>query len=345
MSEHPMPADLDAFPEAGVSPPEVGDPPAGKTDLALADLIAAGLVTHEMICDPARLGAEAPALERLCALVAGAIYRIGPFHYAFRATAADLGGALGGLAFDDWTGALETALRETLGAEAVWLSATDLLAEARALEGAEEGVPEGALALLTRREGAVAAGLDAAPAGARAVIDAVYASETARLTAERARAIAAELAREMALEIAAEITSEVRAGIRAEIAGDIARDIAGARPEPEIPGAIAATLTEIAARLGALEAARPADPRLDRIEAALEAVAARLDAGDTGGALLADHLAEHLTLRLGAALGPRPEPGPRTAEFEETLGLALAEFLARIERATLDSAPGSTRPH
>ena len=349
-----------------------------RPDLALADLIAARLVTHEMICDPARLCAEAPALGRLCALVAGAVYRIGPFHYAFRATPADLGGALAGLPFDDWTGALEAALRETLGPEAAWLSATDLLSDALALEGRadEEGaggeraagaeVPEGALALLRGREAAVAEGLAAAPAGA--VIDAVHASETARLSARRAGEIAAELAREMAPEMAREIsgeiardlapgllaaiTAEIRGAIRAEIAGQVA----AAWPEPEAPGAVMATLATIADRLGALEpraaaaGAGEADPGVGRIEAALEAVAARLDAGETRGALLGEHLAEHLTLRLGEVLGARapagPEPwsGPGSgSEFEETLGLALAEFLARIERATTD--PGAARSH
>ena len=54
---------------------------------ALADLVAAGLVSHEMIGDPARLGPEAEVLRVLCGLVAGPIWRIEPFHYAFRAGA------------------------------------------------------------------------------------------------------------------------------------------------------------------------------------------------------------------------------------------------------------------
>ena len=51
---------------------------------ALADLIAAGLVSHEMIGDPGRLGGEAEALRTLCGLVSGSVWRIEPFHYAFR---------------------------------------------------------------------------------------------------------------------------------------------------------------------------------------------------------------------------------------------------------------------
>lgn len=390
----------DGFRGAAASEPGSVESGPAAPDLALADLVAAGLVTHEMICDPARLGGEAPALDRLCALVGGAIYRIGPFHYAFRATPGDLGGALAGLAVDDWTGALEAALRETLGPEAAWLSATDLLSDALALDTGPEAaaaVPEGALALLRGRAGAVAEGLALAPAGSRAVIDAAYASETARLTAARARDIAAELGREMARDMArdmacelaremtreisgeltaglmAAITAEIRTGIRAEIAGDIARDLAGARSGPERAEEVAGLLAGIAERLGALEAraaAREDDPGaapsgelgrgIGRIEAALETVAARLDLGETRGDLLGEHLAEHLTLRLGAVLAPpsraarRPAPGAGPAcdaefdpdgdaepgpEFEETLALALAEFLARVERATTDPAP------
>ena len=59
--------------------------PSDSAPTALADLIAAGLVSHEMIGDPARLGSEAAALKALCGLVAGPVWRIEPFHYAFRA--------------------------------------------------------------------------------------------------------------------------------------------------------------------------------------------------------------------------------------------------------------------
>ena len=61
----------------------------------LGDLIAAGLVSHEMIGDPARLGGETAALHALCGLVAGPVYRIDAYHYAFRAGPGDLGGRLG----------------------------------------------------------------------------------------------------------------------------------------------------------------------------------------------------------------------------------------------------------
>ena len=65
---------------------------------ALADLIAAGLVSHEMIGDPARLGGEAAALRALCGLVAGPVWRIEPSTTPSAPAPGDLGGALGGRA-------------------------------------------------------------------------------------------------------------------------------------------------------------------------------------------------------------------------------------------------------
>jgi hypothetical protein len=51
----------------------------------LTDLTAAGLVSHEMIGDPDQLGSEAEALRVLCAQIGGPVWRLDPFHYAFRA--------------------------------------------------------------------------------------------------------------------------------------------------------------------------------------------------------------------------------------------------------------------
>ena len=90
---------------------------------ALADLVAAGLVSHEAIGDPARL-AETEALRALCGLIAGPIWRIEPHHYAFRAAAGDLGGRLGERPPEDWAATLEAALQAALG-DAVWVNATD----------------------------------------------------------------------------------------------------------------------------------------------------------------------------------------------------------------------------
>jgi hypothetical protein len=141
----------------------------------LADLIAAGLVSHEMIGDPARLGGEAAALRRLCELVAGPVWRIEAYHYAFRAAPGDLGGRLGTLAPGEWTAALEAALTAALGEEAIWLNPTDLLPEASAALAQP-------LLLLRAHEQAVTAALEAAGPDLRAVINARYAGECARLS-------------------------------------------------------------------------------------------------------------------------------------------------------------------
>jgi hypothetical protein len=169
-------------PQISATPgPEAGMPaaPQGASEAAppvLADLISAGLVSHEMIGDPARLGGETAALRALCELVAGPVYRIDPYHYAFRAGPADLGGRLEGLAPGAWTGALEAALADELGPEAVWLNATDLLPEA----GAALAQP---LLMLRAHDGALRDGLETAGPGLQAVVNARYAAECARLTA------------------------------------------------------------------------------------------------------------------------------------------------------------------
>lgn len=352
---------------ANTNAPGADDPgrAAPPPPTALADLIAAGLVTHEMIGDPAILGAEAPALDRLCALVAGAIYRIGPFHYAFRAEAADMGGALAGLPAEDWTGALEAALQAELGRDSVWLSATDLLSDALALAAEGGEAMDGPLALLRLRGATTAAALGPAPEGLRAVIDAAYASETARATAARlgaeTRAAAGEITRAIARDVTREVVGEVVGGIAREAeaaAMDAARAATGivleaatrAAAEAVVAGveamagsrdAGAGALDEIALRLAALEARLPAVPdpdpvpdflgppaptvetRLTRIETALETLLARLDLGETRHDLLGEHLAEHLTLRLGDTLSGRIETGfgaraGAEADFEET---------------------------
>ena len=96
-----------------------------------------------MIGDPARLGPEPEALRRSApSRWAGLAARA--FHYAFRARPEDLGGTLAATPAADWTAAIETALRGgaggDAGAEAVWISATDLLPDA--------ALPEAPLLLL-----------------------------------------------------------------------------------------------------------------------------------------------------------------------------------------------------
>lgn len=163
----------------GASPDIRGDGPLA----ALGALIAAGLVSHEVIGDPGLLGAEAPVLGRICALIGGPLYRIDAFHYAFRAGEADLEGGLGRMARADWTPALASALADALGEEAVWLNAAD------PLPSGDMAGPEGLeapLLLLRAQEGAVVAGLQTLAPGTRAVIQARYAAETALLTAHLA---------------------------------------------------------------------------------------------------------------------------------------------------------------
>lgn len=152
---------------------------------ALRELITAGLVTHEAIGDPARLAGEAATLRAICSLVAGPVYRLEPFHYAFAVRAEDLGGMLARLAASARTTALQAALAVALGPEAIWIGATDLLPDDTETmpDAAETAVPDAPVMLLRAHAGAVTAALVAAGPGVQAVIDARYAVECARLTA------------------------------------------------------------------------------------------------------------------------------------------------------------------
>jgi hypothetical protein len=149
---------------------------------ALADLIAAGLVSHEMIGDPARLG-EAEGLRALCGLVAGPVWRIEPYHYAFRAGPGDLEGRLAGLPPEAWAAALEAALQAALG-EAAWVNATDLVG----------AVPDAPVLLLRAQAEAVAGALEPAGPELSAVIGARFAAAAARLAAGDEGALAERLA-------------------------------------------------------------------------------------------------------------------------------------------------------
>ena len=255
-----------------------------------------------MIGDPAQLGAEAPTLTALCGLIGGPVYRVDPFHYAFRAGPEDLGGRLGQLAADDWTEALAAALRAALGEDAVWLSATEPLPDAAA-------PLDQPLLLLRAHAAAVAEAVTAAAPGLRAVIDARYAAETARLTA---RPIA-------------------RQAIGAEAGTPLARRLAEIELRQE------AILERLA------EQARPAapDPALaqlsETLNAALPAILRRLDAQAARAEDLAEQLAELSAALAGGTLTGETLAGP--AAFQETLGLTLAEFLARLERQSQEAAP------
>ena len=283
--------------------PEAGPPPA-----VLTDLIAAGLVSHEMIGDPDRLGGEAAALKALCAVISGPVWRIEAYHYAFRAGAGDLGGRLGALAPGDWTEAIAADLAERLGPEAVWLNPTDLLPEA----GAALDQP---LLFLRAQAAAVSDGLATAGPEVAAVISARYAAEVARLSTGIRSPLAAHVE---ALGLRLDAAAEGIAALRAGPAGSpdaLARALSGA-----LSGALSEALSGALAPLAA---------RLDAQAAALAAQTARLE----GLAAAVEGEVRQL-----AALAAAP------AGFQETLGVTLAEIIARLEQRFETGYPSLVAP-
>ena len=245
---------------------------------ALADLVAAGLVSHEAIGDPGRL-AETETLRALCGLVGGPIWRIEPFHYAFKAGPGDLGGALGSHAPEDWAGALEAALQAALG-DAVWVNATDLIGDAAALDQP--------LLLLRVQAAAVAGALEPAGPGLQAVINARFATATARLAADP------------------------ESGPLAERLAALAAGQDGIRAALEAQAGLGAVLAELTGTLAMV---------LQRLDAQADVLHGHIARED----MVAGRLAELTEL----ARGP--------AGFQETLGLTLAEFLARLERRAAEA--------
>jgi hypothetical protein len=200
------------------------DSPSDSAPTALADLIAAGLVSHEMIGDPGRLGGEAEALRTLCGLVAGPIWRIAPFHYAF----ADPGDP------DDRAAALAAALAAELGPEAAFVTAT---------EPPEAAAPEAPLLLLRAHGRAV---LEAAGPELTAIVGARFAAEAARLaTAADAGPLAARLA---AIETG---QAALRAAVEAQAAGAARETAAGIARLAETVGRLIERLEAQAGTLGA----------------------------------------------------------------------------------------------
>jgi hypothetical protein len=264
----------------------------------LGELIAAGLVSHEMIGDPGRLGGETAALHALCGLVAGPVYRIDAYHYAFRAGPADLGGRLGEHAPGEWTAALEAALAEALGPEAVWLNPTDLMAEDAALSPP--------LMLLRAQDAAAGGALEAAGPGVLAVVNARYAAEVARLTAaaaagtgtgtgigtggaldERLAAIEARQAAILARLEAGDAARDAEAAALARLAETLAVALQRLDAQAEVlhthiarEDAVAARLAEIAALPGASGAFE------ERLGLTLAEFLARLEARAEDGAAL-----------------------------------------------------------
>ena len=240
------------------------DTPSNSAPAALADLIAAGLVSHEMIGDPARLGGEAAALKALCGLVAGPVWRIEPFHYAFRAGARRPGGAA--------AAALEAALAAALGPEAAWVNPT---------EPAAAAAPEAALLLLRGRGRGGARGGGAG--GARGVLNAGFAAAAARLAAGAeggalAERLAAIEARQAAILAALDGRDGAPAPRLAEALRPGARAAGGAGAAAARPrGLVAGRLAELAAMAG--DPGRlPGDARADPGRVPRRARAPRRDA-------------------------------------------------------------------
>jgi hypothetical protein len=275
----------------------------------LADLIAAGLVSHEMIGDPALIGSEAEALRALCAGIGGPVWRLDPFHYAFRARPEDLGGRLAGTDPAGWAAAIAAALRAALGpdlaAEAVWISAADLGAAA-------EPLPEAPVLLLRAQDAAVEEGLAAAGPGTQAVISARFAVEAARLASHRLAGLLAgdepgsALARRL-------LAIETRQEEMLELLGERAGETASLAALGRLGGTLQAALQAVA-------------ERLDAQAAALAALAA-----ETGALAARDPEA-------------RQEQAREAGAFRQGLGLTLAEFLARMEQAAESRAP-DLAPH
>ena len=182
---------------------------ADAAPAVLENLIAAGLVDHEVIGDPERIASETAVLKLLTSLVAGPVYRLEPYHYAFPLRAGDLSGALDAAAPATWGQALAAALDAGLGPEAAWVNATDLVAETGqepapqagpVADQVATGITEQPVVLLRAWSEAAQAGVAAIGPEVRAVIDARYAAATAQATAALTARLAAEAAGEAAGE-------------------------------------------------------------------------------------------------------------------------------------------------
>jgi len=291
-------------------------PSPDSAPAALADLIAAGLVSHEMIGDPGRLGGEAEALRTLCGLVAGPVWRIEPFHYAFRVAPGDLGGACDALGGEARAAALEAALQGALGADAAWVNAADLVPGASATPPSTEiGVAtvgdagplaDAPLLLLRAQAEATREALEVAGGEIQAVIGARFAIAAARLGAE------------------------VMADAMAANEGRVAEGKAGV---PDLAGQVAGRLGALEARQAALVAALEAEAALaERAREAQEAALDRLAGAVTALAAQVDAAAARAETAVERAASGEAERRAGLEAFRDTVGLTLAEFLAALER-------------
>ena len=282
--------------------------------LAVLSTFAATAATFGDYFPEGSAGGETAALKALCAIVTGPVWRIGAYHYAFRAGARDLGGRLGAMSPGDWTGAIAAALTESLGPDAVWLNPTDLLPEAGALL-------EQPLLFLRAQAAAVADGLSAAGPEVAAVISARYAAEVARLSTGIRSPLAAHVeALGARLETMGATLGGGMGALLAAQAGNpdqLARIVAEAA-RGAVTEAVTETLAPETARLEARLAEQMGE--IARQSAALQAQATRLEAL---GRMMEAGLSglERIATRIAASDG-----------FQETLGLGLAEVIARLDQ-------------
>lgn len=312
----------DTAPETAAGPPASGaGGESGSGPAALADLVTAGLVSHEMIGDPARLGGETATLRVLCRHVPGSIWRIEPYHYAFRLDAGAEDPEAAGLA-------LEAALAADLGPDAAWVSATDLIAgdpseRMEAGSGPGSGAPmeeadlDAPLLLLRASAEAVADGLVFAGPGVQAVVSAGFAVRAARIAAAQVAADRAEAA-----------GSGAEAGLEAE-PGLALRFAAIEAGQARIEAALAA---DAESRAAAAAAEVRLTELLAKVLCRLDAQADVLHGHIAREATVADTVMDTVAERLGEVAALAGGLGSSSAAFQETLGLALAEFLARLER-------------
>ena len=267
---------------------------ADSAPTALADLIAAGLVSHELIGDPAKLGGEAAALAALCGLVSGPVWRIAPYHYAFRTAGADAEAAAAGL---------EASLQATLGPDAVWVSATDAAAEA------EAGLDR-PLMLLRAQAGAVEQVAGDLGPDLQAVVSARFATAAARM--------AADMVTDMVTGVAADAGAGPLAGRLAAIEAR----------QGEILAALAAESVRAASMVDMLETS------LGRIAGQLEATLAGAMARlEEQAGTLAGHIAREdiVAGRLGELSAMAVGPQAFQESLGVTLAEFLAQIERRSE--------------
>lgn len=278
----------------------------------LENLVAAGLVSHELIGDPARLGTESVALAALCARIAGPVYRLGAFHYAFRAVATDLSGTLGEVEAAGWSAAIEASLATELGEEAVWVSAADFAAEA------EAGIDGREILFLKAAGGATAAVLAEAP-DLQAVIHAGIAARAAE-TAATLTASAIKEATRAAGADAAQLADAV-VGLSDRV-GAVEHDI-GTRVETGLTGPV----ERLSTRIGVLENGIGA-----RIEAAV-AVAVAGSVADTVGEAVSGAVSEAVSGMLADTMAR--EVAREVADaVEGAVGAALRQVVAAVARTS-----------